>query len=55
MQITLPDQLTQEARRVDGLFAAVDRMTAADEPPRMPAAEVAAGSHVASRKCATRP
>lgn len=62
VQITLPDQLAQEAQRagllssarlerwlreqleaqrVDGLFAAMDRMAAIDEPAVMSAEEVA--------------
>ena len=41
VQITLPDQLAQEAQRVDDLFAAMDRMAAVDEPAAMSPEEVA--------------
>lgn len=41
IHITLPDQLVQEAQRVDELFAAMERMAAVDEPAVMSPEEVA--------------
>ena len=52
VQITLPDQLVQEAQRVDELFAAMERMAAVDEPAVMSPEEVA--QEIAALRAARR-
>ena len=52
IQITLPDQLVQEAQRVDELFAAMERMAAVDEPAVMSPEEVA--QEIAALRAARR-